>query len=480
MPKIARKTQKILGGGSADNGQFGSAQAGTKILSNDPAVIQALPAWENGWNSATVSGLQLPTLEEMQGVQFVQTYQLAYLFQEGVPEYDSGTTYYQYSIVKKTGSYQLYGSLADNNTGNALTDPTKWVLLFDLGKLNNYTATTNPTVNDDSADGYGVGSFWLNQTSGGVYVCFSASVGAAVWRNPASPEIADNLFRVVGSSDATKKLAFEVDGFTTATTRTVTVPNKDGTMAMTSDLSGVGGSFSNLVIMNNAGTPNTQVDVTASEAVMSDNSGKAIRATSVSLTINCATTGANGLDTGSLGASTWYYVFLISDGTNTRGLMSLSSTAPTMPESYTYKKRIGAMRTNGSSILVSTIQNGVRTQYRSLSSSAVLMASGSTGNPTSGPTLTAVAIGGFVPPTAATLFGMASSQNTVGSVVVGANNAFGVAGLTTNPPPLTIGQASGAPSQGATFSLNLESTNIYWASNSSSAGIMCIGWQDNL
>jgi hypothetical protein len=46
-------------------------------------------------------------------------------------------------------------------------------------------------------------------------------------------EQADNVFRVVGSSDATKKVAFEVDGLTTATTRTVTVPDADATLAGT-------------------------------------------------------------------------------------------------------------------------------------------------------------------------------------------------------------------------------------------------------
>ena len=40
-------------------------------------------------------------------------------------------------------------------------------------------------------------------------------------------EIADNIFRVIGSGDITKKLAFEVDGITTATTRTVTMPDAD-------------------------------------------------------------------------------------------------------------------------------------------------------------------------------------------------------------------------------------------------------------
>ena len=45
------------------------------------------------------------------------------------------------------------------------------------------------------------------------------------------PEFADDVFRVTGSADATKKLAFEVDGFATATTRTVTVPNSTFIMA---------------------------------------------------------------------------------------------------------------------------------------------------------------------------------------------------------------------------------------------------------
>lgn len=43
-----------------------------------------------------------------------------------------------------------------------------------------------------------------------------------------SSEFADNVFRIIGSGDATKKLAFEVDGITTGTTRTVTARNFSG------------------------------------------------------------------------------------------------------------------------------------------------------------------------------------------------------------------------------------------------------------
>lgn len=42
---------------------------------------------------------------------------------------------------------------------------------------------------------------------------------------PLSGDFPDSFFRVVGSSDATKKLAFEVDGFTGGQTRTVTFPD---------------------------------------------------------------------------------------------------------------------------------------------------------------------------------------------------------------------------------------------------------------
>ena len=44
-------------------------------------------------------------------------------------------------------------------------------------------------------------------------------------------EFADNVFRVKDNSDATKKLAFECSGISGSTTRTMTVPNTDGTIS---------------------------------------------------------------------------------------------------------------------------------------------------------------------------------------------------------------------------------------------------------
>jgi len=49
--------------------------------------------------------------------------------------------------------------------------------------LNNYTATTDPTVNDDAGDGYVAGSRWFNTTDSDLFICIDNSAGAAVWFN---------------------------------------------------------------------------------------------------------------------------------------------------------------------------------------------------------------------------------------------------------------------------------------------------------
>lgn len=48
-----------------------------------------------------------------------------------------------------------------------------------------------------------------------------------------TPPFADTTEIIKGSADATKKIRFEVDGLTTATTRVLTPQNRDGTLALT-------------------------------------------------------------------------------------------------------------------------------------------------------------------------------------------------------------------------------------------------------
>ena len=46
----------------------------------------------------------------------------------------------------------------------------------------NLTAIVAPTINEDSGDGYAVGSMWVDVTGDKIYFCLDASVGAAVWQ----------------------------------------------------------------------------------------------------------------------------------------------------------------------------------------------------------------------------------------------------------------------------------------------------------
>lgn len=184
MAKITRKTQKIFGGNSSNNAQFGSARAGTFVLDNDPDVIQSLSAWGAGINAATVSGEKLPALEESQGVHYVETRQLSYILQEGIPEWDSGTTYFTSSLVKAVNSVIVYRSLIDENTSNPLSDPMSWRMVCDFDTvqpLNNYNATTAPTATDDNTLGYYAGSYWFDTVGSDTYFCVDATTGAAVW-----------------------------------------------------------------------------------------------------------------------------------------------------------------------------------------------------------------------------------------------------------------------------------------------------------
>ncbi len=66
----------------------------------------------------------------------------------------------------------------------------------------------------------------------------NAGVTAVEWvdHTAASSEFGDDVFRILGSVDPSKEVAFEVDGLTTTTTRTLTVQDANGTIALVADL----------------------------------------------------------------------------------------------------------------------------------------------------------------------------------------------------------------------------------------------------
>ncbi len=113
------------------------------------------------------------------------------------------------------------------------------------------------------------------------------------------------------------------------------------------------GACRNLLAFNNVATPDSKLDITADEAVVKGSvSGLPVLLESVSVTIDITASGANGLDTGVEAANTWYYVWLIWNGSTTAGLLSASFTTPTLPAGYTHRGLIGAVRNNAASNLV--------------------------------------------------------------------------------------------------------------------------------
>lgn len=118
MAQITRTFHKIFGlTGTSDNfGKFGSAKAGAAITTKDLTTIVANSAWSTGLQDAVVGGNKAIALEEMNGLMYVHSVQMGYLFQSGIPEYNAATTYFIGSVVR-VGAY-WYTSLTDNNTGN--------------------------------------------------------------------------------------------------------------------------------------------------------------------------------------------------------------------------------------------------------------------------------------------------------------------------------------------------------------------------
>ena len=125
MANLTRALQKLFCNDVSAPGnvaQFGSLAALAPTFSKDPAVIQALSAFTQGWQSATI-GNQSPALEDFNGLLYLITYQLAYVLQKGVPEWISGEVYYTNSMAQSGGI--IFVSLTDSNT-SAVTDTNNW------------------------------------------------------------------------------------------------------------------------------------------------------------------------------------------------------------------------------------------------------------------------------------------------------------------------------------------------------------------
>lgn len=257
-----------------------------------------------------------------------------------------------------------------------------------------------------------------------------------------------------------------------------------GTSSAVQAQQSVGGVFSNLQC--GATGANSNVSVSVDEICLKDGSGGYLTARSVSLpSISTAGSGANGIDVGSVAASTWYSVWIISNGTTTSGLLSLSPTSPTMPSGFSFRSRVGWVRTDSTAnrYPLSFKQYGGSISYvvspGTNLASPLLMASGAAGN-TTGPVYAAIPVANFVPSTAKSISLTINQITNSATIFVAPNQNSGGLSSAANPPPISTSRPSGVSPVPTSGSLLLQSGNIYWISDGGSGYVFATGWEDNL
>ncbi len=215
-----------------------------------------------------------------------------------------------------------------------------------------------------------------------------------------------------------------------------------------------------------------RVTVTADELLLTDVNNVGYVARTVSLTLDITVAGALGLDTGAEAASTWYHAWVIWDGTTLSCILSLSTTAPTMPGTYTWKAYIGAVRNDAGSNFIRFIQRG------KMVASAVVNALAAA-TPTAANTYQTLSLSTQIPPNASVVAGYFGNINiTTDRGVAVAADVNGVG------ESLAIGKVEGAVvynySQVASFRVPLiTSQQVAWKGSSLTADFRMdiAGWE---
>lgn len=263
----------------------------------------------------------------------------------------------------------------------------------------------------------------------------------------------------------------------TNTTQLATTAFVQASTPLNLKTSGIAGTFSNLKA--SATGTNATVTVTANSICLKNASNEQVVLNEVSVAPSLAASGANGIDTGTSAINTWYYLWVIWNGTTVAGLLSLSSTSPTMPSGYTHKARVGAVRSDSTAnkYPLSFYQLGdlvqIDKQEGTNVAAMITPASGTTAG-----VMTTVSMSSFIPPTAkaARVTGY-SGGDAVAQIAIAPSTQYSL-----------YEYMGGSGSAGAgTYALAAltevvlkTAASIAWQSNSANARLYLQGWRDNL
>lgn len=226
------------------------------------------------------------------------------------------------------------------------------------------------------------------------------------------------------------------------------------------------GSSQGLAIANSGGATFT---ITADEVILRDSAARSYRAATVSETVTPANAGAGGLDTGVLAAG-WYFVWLIYNPTTATvdGMISASSTAPTLPSGYTYQAMLGAVYvvSTGPTVLKTQQQLGRRAYINRVNLFAgKAAAAGDTYALLAGADLTAFQA--MVPTIAKTVLGVMGAPNGAAAhmAIAGTSSGLGAVAFATTVSGLVMDDFSCC----APFECPLvTSQNFYWKADDTS------------
>lgn len=116
------------------------------------------------------------------------------------------------------------------------------------------------------------------------------------------------------------------------------------------------GSIDGLTLSNDTVDASHRIDIAVGEC--RDSSNTVNLAITSGIEIDIEDSGEDGLDTGSVAADTWYHVHLYRKPSDSsiHAVFSLSATSPTLPDSAVYRRRLGAVLTDGSSNIIAFSQ----------------------------------------------------------------------------------------------------------------------------
>ena len=250
------------------------------------------------------------------------------------------------------------------------------------------------------------------------------------------------------------------------------------TVVATTPLCGASG----LSIKNNSGTPNTNIDIAATVAiVMNNSSGVSFTAAAPSTTINTTNIGViNGIQA-SRAINTFYKIYYLSNGTISGGFAVAQGTSLSAPAGYQYSCYLGSMVTDSSGNFMRTLQLGKRFQYTVVSATntvalpAIVAGLAGSNCSTATPTYFSVSLTGLVPSTITALNMIVVSQYNGGggsSTLVAPNASY--SGLSSANPPF----ASTVAGTVLFTSMLVEASTIYYCASASGGAVLAAGWDD--